>query len=59
MEYAKIPAIGILCSIGLAFLTATFDSSLTAASMDSLYALSGLGMGVFGIWGSILLIRAK
>lgn len=44
----------LLVSIGLAVVTAIFETSLSVVVEDN-YTIAGLGMGIFGIWGAIKL----
>ena len=45
----------IFASVGLAIITAVFETSLSIGIQDGLYSISGLGMGIFGIWAGIKL----
>ncbi|MEK7549170.1 MAG: hypothetical protein AAB496_01625 [Patescibacteria group bacterium] len=51
MKNRKIIAWGMIVSISLAFLNAF------GGETDGLYQLSGLGMIVFGIWSSVILLK--
>ncbi len=53
----KIIAIGILVSLGIAVIVAVVVEPNDAVMADSLYGLAGLGMFLFGIWGSVLLLK--
>lgn len=50
-------AIGV--SIAIAVLTGIFESSLDYSTSDNLYMLAGLGMIVFGAWGSVRLYKSE
>jgi len=47
----------IIFSIVLALLTALFETSLTVATQDNFYLLSGLLWFVFGTWGAVRLMK--
>jgi hypothetical protein len=51
MKNRKVIAWGIISSISLTFLNAFMEGS------DGLYAIAGLGMIVFGIWASVVLLN--
>ena len=53
----KTVAIGLFCSLGVAFLTGIFATSLDYETTQNLYMLSGLGLIVFGIWAGVLLLK--
>ncbi len=53
----KTLGIGILSAIGLATLTLVFEPLLGYETADNLYAIAGLMMLFFGIWGAINLIK--
>ena len=45
--------------MGIAVLTGIFESSLDYSTAENLYMLAGLGMMVFGIWGSVRLFKSE
>lgn len=49
----------IAISVALAILTAIFESSMAYETAENLYMLAGLGMIIFGIWGSIRLLNSE
>ena len=53
MESRKIVATGLIVSLSIAVITAVIEP----ISEDNWYALAGLGMFVFGIWGAIVLLK--
>jgi len=53
----KLPAVGMLVSLFLIVLTIIFDASISVELSSSMMTLGGLGIWVFGIWSSILLLK--
>lgn len=51
--------IGTLVSIAAAMIVAIFETSLHPTTAENLYMLAGLGIIVFGVWASVLLIKDK
>jgi hypothetical protein len=54
----KIIGKGIFASMGLGILTLIFEDVLGYELAEGVYALAGLGMMFFGIWGGVRLIKA-
>lgn len=59
MTQNKVVATGLIATLTIAILTAVFEASIELSTEDSLYMLAGLGMFVFGIWASVLLLKKK
>lgn len=55
----KIPAIGLLSSIGVAFLVGFFGKFFTSELKEAVTMLCGLLMIIFGIWCSVLLLKKE
>ena len=47
----------IFIAVGIAILTGIFEDSLMVNTVDNLYTLSGLSLGIFGVWAGIRLIK--
>ena len=57
MKHRRIPAIGMLVSMGVAVLTAVFETSMNTTTAENIYGLVALGLIAFGIWSSVLLLK--
>ena len=55
----RIIAILVLATLAFTVVVAIFESAVSYATSDALYTLAGFAMFVFGIWGSVLLLRSK
>lgn len=54
MKNAKLVAWGMIISLSIAFLT-----MLEAFDATTGYGIAGIGMWVFGIWASIILLKNR
>lgn len=48
----------IIAGVALAIFTGIFSASITSATEDNLYMISGLMMMIFGIWGAVRLWKS-
>jgi len=53
MTMKQLVAYGLIVSIAIAIITGIVEP----VSEDGWYTLSGIGLGVFGIWASVILLR--
>jgi hypothetical protein len=53
----KVVAIGLFCSIGMAFFAGFFSQFLLPNFVQAVTMLAGLGIMVFGIWAGVLLLK--
>lgn len=55
----KIPAIGLLASIGVAFLVGFFGKFFTSELKEAVTMFCGLFIIIFGIWSAVLLLKKE
>jgi len=53
----KTIATGWLVSLGIVLITVLFEDAMGYYLADGFYSLGGIGVYVFGIWGSIKLLK--